>query len=140
LIWQEKLNFNYTNTTVFIMEQKIILQELCLNLERQLNELNEANHRRTVELFSGLKPSDYYLPAIHIGTTRPIPTDGKMAWFVEVRVDGKVIFKESYIPKEGEDLKVVEGFMISKVLNSIFAFGVMSSKKFIDGQHFINLC
>jgi hypothetical protein len=114
------------------MEQKLILQDLCLNLEKELNERKETSQRRTVEFFSGLKPSDYYLPMMHIGTTKSIPTEGRMAWFVEVGVDGKVIFRESYIPKENEDLKIVEGFMISRVLRNIFTFGVMSSKKFID--------
>lgn len=117
---------------VLIMEQKLILKELCSNLERELNERKETNQRRTVEFFSGLKPSDYYLPQMHIGTTKSIPKEGKMAWFVEVGVDGKVVFRESYIPREGEDLKTVEGFMINRVLRNIFTFGVMSSKKFID--------
>ena len=114
------------------MEQKLILKELCSNLERELNERKETNQRRTVEFFSGLKPSDYYLPQMHIGTTKSIPKEGKMAWFVEVGVDGKVVFRESYIPREGEDLNTVEGFMINRVLRNIFTFGVMSSKKFID--------
>ena len=116
----------------FIMEQKLILQELCSNLEKELNERKETNQKRTVEFFSGLKPSDYYLPQMHIGTTKSIPTEIRMAWFVEVGVDGKVIFRESSLPKESEDLKIVEGFLISKVLRNIFTFGVMSSKKFID--------
>jgi len=114
------------------MEQKLILQELCSNLERELNDRKETNQRRTVEFFSGLKPSDYHLPQMHIGTTKSIPTEGIMAWFVEVRVDGEVIFRESCSPREGEDLKITEGFMINKVLRSIFTFGVMSSKKYID--------
>ena len=114
------------------MEQKLILKELCSNLERELNERKETNQRRTVEFFSGLKPSDYYLSQMHIGTTKSIPKEGKMAWFVEVGVDGKVVFRESYIPREGEDLNIVEGFMINKVLRNIFTFGVMSSKKFLD--------
>lgn len=114
------------------MEQKFILQDLCSNLEKELNERKETNQRITVEFFSGLKPFDYYLPMMQIGTTKSIPTEKKMAWFVEVGVDGKTIFRESYIPKESEDLKIVEGFMISRVLCNIFTFGVMSSKKFID--------
>ena len=72
---------------------------------------------------------------MHIGTTKSIPTEIRMAWFVEVGVDGKVIFRESSLPKESEDLKIVEGFLISKVLRNIFTLGVMSSKKFIDERH-----
>jgi hypothetical protein len=115
------------------MEQKLILEELCSNLEKELNERKETNQRRTVEFFSGLKPYDYYLPQMHIGTTKSIPTeDEMMAWVVEVGVDGKVIFRDSYLPKESEDLEIVEGFMISRILRNIFTAGIISSKKFID--------
>jgi len=114
------------------MEQKLILQELCSDLEKELNERKETAQRRTVEFFSGFKPAGYYLPQIHIGTTKSMPTSGKMAWFVEVGVDGKVIFRESCMPRESEDLEIVEGYLISRVLRNIFTFGVMSSKKLID--------
>lgn len=116
------------------MEQKIILQELCSNLEKELNERKETSQVRTVEFFSGLKPYDYYLPQMHIGTTKSIPKENIMAWFVEVGVDGKCLFRESHIPKEGEDTSIVEGFLIMRVLRNIFTFGVMSTKKFIDGS------
>ena len=33
------------------------------------------------------------------------------SWFVEVIVDNDVIFRESYIPREDEDLKIVEEMM-----------------------------
>jgi len=113
------------------MEQKLILQELCSNLEKELNEQKETSQRITVEFFSGLKPSDYYLPMMHIGTTKSIPTEVRMAWFVEVIVDRVVIFRESYMPKESEDLKNVESFLISRLLGNIFNFVVMTSKKLI---------
>jgi hypothetical protein len=122
------------------MEQKSILQELCENLEKELNQRRETSNKRTVEFFSGLKPSDYYLPTMHIGTSKSISKEGKMAWFVEIGVDGKVIFRESYIPKESEDLKIVEGFMVTRVLRNIFTFGVISSKKFIDERQPENCC
>jgi len=69
---------------------------------------------------------------MHIGTSKSIPVHGVMSWFVEVIVDGKVIFRESYIPKESERLITVEGFLIKRVLRNIFTFGVASSKQFIE--------
>jgi hypothetical protein len=69
---------------------------------------------------------------MHIGTTRTLPDGVRMAWFVEVWVDGKCIFREAQVPHETEALEIVEGFLISRVLRHIFTFGVMSSKKFID--------
>lgn len=114
------------------MDTKELLHGLCANLEMELNARKETTENRTVEFFSGLKPSDYYLPSTHIGTTKSKTIEGVSAWYVEVWVDGKCIFRESYIPKDGEDLKIVEGFMITRVLRNIFIFGVMESKKLID--------
>lgn len=114
---------------------KSILEELCANLEI---ELNLQAHRKgkpsmhTVELVSGLKPYNYYLPMMHVGTTKSISDEIMMAWFVEVKVDRKCIFRESYLPRENEDLEIVEGMMITRVLSSIFNYGVMSSKTEID--------
>lgn len=121
------------------MEQKALLQELCENLERELNERRETSRRRTVEFFSGLKPSNYYLPGMHVGTTKSIPTSGEIAWFVEVGVDGDVIFREIHIPKKNEDLDIVEKSLIGKVIRNIFTFGIMTSKKMIDERRYINV-
>lgn len=113
---------------------KQTLQELCSNLEKILNDRRETNQKRTVKLFSELKPSDYYLPKTFITTSRLNHTEGKKAWFVEISIDNKVVFRESYLPKDNEDLKIVEGFLITRILQNIFNFGVMSSKKFMDEQ------
>ena len=110
---------------------KELLIELCDNLEKELNE-REGEQSHKVELQSGLKPENYFTPAMHIGTTSSIPDRVRMAWFVELWVDGECIFRENYVPKKTEDLKIVEGFLISRVLNRIFAFGVMTSKSFLD--------
>jgi len=120
------------------MRQKELLIELCEKLEKELNE-REGEQSHKVELQSGLKPENYFTPAMHIGTTSSIPDRVRMAWFVELWVDGECIFRETYVLPENvfEDLtvnteKIIEDFLISKVLNRIFAFGVMTSKSFID--------
>lgn len=114
------------------MDRKKILQEFCSDLEKDLNQREGTGKEKRVELFSGLKPSDYFLPTMHIGTSKSIPVHGVMSWFVEVIVDGKVVFRESYVPKKSDDTNVIEGFLIRRVLRNIFTFGVMSSKQFIE--------
>ncbi len=109
-----------------------MLQELCDNLQKEMNERRETNKTHKVELISGLKPENYWLPQMHIGTTATLPTEVRMAWFVEIWIDGKCIFRQSHIPHESEDLNIVEGFLIRRVLRAAFTFGVMASKKFID--------
>ena len=111
---------------------KEILESLCHNLERDLNDRHETPYKRTVRFFSGRRSSDYYLPNIHIG--KCYPKEGHIAWFVEVSVDGDVIFRESHIPSVDEDLREVESFLADRVLRHIFTFGVMESKKFIDSR------
>lgn len=108
------------------MEKKIFLKELCSKLEIELNEGKETNKKRTVNFFSGLRPCDYF-SLTEIGRLRE-------SWFVEVRVDNEVIFRESYLPRNDEDLKIVEEMMINRVLCNIFSYGIMASKQFIDNM------
>lgn len=103
------------------------INELCNYLKESLDGIDNQNHE--VKFTSGLKPFDYYLPQMHIGTTATIPTQIQMAWFCEIRVDGKCIFMESWIPKESEDLSIVEAVVIKRLMRSVFNYGVMASKK-----------
>lgn len=112
--------------------QDKLLESLCSNLERELNERNETSEKITVEFFSGLKPNEYFLPSMHIGTTKSTPTKGTMAWFVEISIDKKVIFRESCVPKQDEDLEIIEGMLRARILRNIFTFGVMTSKSYLE--------
>lgn len=112
---------------------KSILVELCDNLQEVLNLQEQvvnkpATHK--VKLVSEMKQDNYWLPMMHLGTTKTISegTGLKMAWFVEVYVDGKCIFRESYLPRENEDLEVVEGMLVTRMLKNVFCYGIMSSK------------
>ena len=109
------------------MDKKKLLIELCDNLEKELNQI-EGKETHKVELQSGLKPEN-------LGTTKTLPSGVRMAWFVEVWVDGKCIFRESHLPDKTEALEIIEGVLVSRVLIQIFTFGVMSSKKFIDDNY-----
>jgi len=117
------------------MEIKTLLQELCNTLQKELNERDKPTQPRKVDFVSGLKPENYWLPLMYFGTGKPSPIV-RMAWFVEIWIDGKCIFRQSHIPHESEDLNIVEGFLIRRVLRDAFTFGVMASKKFIDENTF----
>lgn len=109
------------------MERKELLIELCERLEIELNRLKE-DKPNSVVFFSGLKPSNYWLSNIHIGTTKTIDKNIIIAWFVEIFIDEECIFRESYIPKDNEDHKIVEGMCISRLFESIFFHGVTNAK------------
>ena len=119
------------------MEQNVnykeLLIELCKNLEKDLNQ-REGKQTHKVRLQSKLKPKNYFIPTMHIGTTKTLPNKIKMAWFVEIWIDEKCIFRESHSLRETESNEIVEVFLMKKILRHIFKFGVMSSKKFIDEQ------
>lgn len=114
------------------MEKKVILQELCSTLEKQLNELEGSVRKRTVGFFSGAKPFNYYLPEIHTGETKLIPTEIKTAWYIEISVDGKVVYRDSYLPEKSGDFEGVEELLANRALGYIFRFGVMLCKDIID--------
>lgn len=113
------------------MEEKIFLQELCSNLEKELNERSGANKKTKVDFFSGLKPSSYY-HQMYISPSMEYSEQKDMAWFVEISVDDKVLFRESYIPKQSHDLNAIEALMINKVLRNIFTMGIMLTKEYSD--------
>lgn len=106
--------------------KKELLKELCEHIQCVLN-MNAHGKIETIELTSQLKPSDYYLPQMRIrgGET-------EMAWFVEIWYNGQCVVRESGLPREGEDPNIIEGFLIDKVIKSVFRYGVMSCKKYLD--------
>jgi len=114
------------------MDTKTLLIELCENLQSELNYIQETPRERSVCLYSGTKPENYWLPNIYISTTKPVPKELTMAWFVELIIDGQVIFRETHVPRDSEDLKIVEAFLLKRLLRNIFTFGVMESKKYLD--------
>jgi len=114
------------------MDIKLLVIELCNNLEKELNSRGKFDYKRTVEFFSGMKPSDYFLPMMHIGTTKTIPVNGVNAWFVEIFIDNKCVFRESAIPNNTESLEIIEQHLIQRVLRNIFTFGLMTTKDYID--------
>lgn len=103
--------------------------ELCSHLQNMLN-FKEEKHK--VDFFLGFKPSIYYLPMIHIGTSSSINNKKENALFAEIFVDGRCIFRESYIPRETEDLKVAEGMLITRLIKSVFCHGVWSQKQVLE--------
>lgn len=110
--------------------KKELMIELCSNLEKDLN-LREGKEIHKVKFESGLKPYGYFRPSIHVGTTKTLPNEIEMAWFVEIWVDGECIFRECISPHETESLEIIESVLIERILRNIFTFGVMSSKDFI---------
>jgi hypothetical protein len=109
------------------MEVTNLIQELCKNLEKDLNNLNPYGGKRTVEFISQLSPSNFLPQNKTIETLRDESGRFEMMWLVQIKIDNKTVFQHSYIPRESEDLKIVEGMMLNRILNHIFSYGVMSA-------------
>jgi hypothetical protein len=109
------------------MNKKILLQELCMQLEERLNIKSSFHQKKFVTLFCGVKPADYMLRQFHIGTTKTIPMKLEEAFYVEIIVDNIVIFRQSYHFTQKEDLQDVEDRLIEIILREVFFIGVMSS-------------
>ena len=113
------------------MDTKELLEELCKNLERQIN-FSQAWNSKKVEFFSGLRPYTFLPSQMTVGIVREDRSE--MMHVVEISIDEKVVFSESYIPRNGEDLKIVEAMMLTRLLRNIFNYGVLSSKQAIENS------
>ncbi|MBK7377331.1 MAG: hypothetical protein IPJ02_17800 [Chitinophagaceae bacterium] len=92
------------------------------------SELLSIKEKHTVVFTSCLKRSDYFLPMIKIGSLEPF---SKPAWFCEIWIDDKCIFRESRIPID-ESNEQAEIKTIDKLMQSIFNHGVMGAKGILD--------
>ena len=109
--------------------KKEILVELCKYLQNMLNIKEQLSDKPShkVELFSGLKPANYFIPQMHFGTSKTISQEIELAYFVEIFVDQTCIFRECTLPKEKDDLKTIEEMVCLRLLNDVFCYGIMSS-------------
>lgn len=106
-----------------------IIKGCCDALKENLR-FDKVKH--TVSFISEFKPYNYYLPEMHIGSSLSISDKIPMAWFAEIYVDNKCIFRESLIPNEDDNLNNIEEVVIDRLLKNVFIYGVMSSKNNLE--------
>ena len=109
------------------MSIKDVILLLCANLEENLNDRDGENIHK-VELVCEIKPSGYFLPQIHLGTSKTALLHNKEqeALFVELWLDNRCLFRNSNIPykSDTEFLHMIEYHLLTDLLNTIFRFGV----------------
>jgi hypothetical protein len=108
-------------------------------LEKQLEMFKEMHNIsnatapiNTVTLFSGLKPSNYFVPNIFIGRDssseafkRHEEMRNKLAWFVEIWVDDLCVWRKSAIGASNDDLqKEYETKLLEEIMLEIFFYGI----------------
>lgn len=111
------------------MNIKDVILTLCANLEENLNDRTGKNIHK-VKLVCEMKPSGYFLPQIHLGTSKTALLHDKEqeALFVELWLDNRCLFRNSNIPykSDTEFLHMIEYHLLTDLLNTIFRFGVSS--------------
>lgn len=108
---------------------EIKFEELCHHLEMVASLVKKVK----VEYFNGKKPSGYHVPKF-ITTKMALSGEAdkiRMAWYAEIFVDGRCIFRESWMPSD-DDWELAEKKANKKLIESIFCYGVMSSKQFME--------
>jgi hypothetical protein len=97
-------------TAMAKMTGKELIKELCENLQEQLKLTSQTRNTNpdSVEFIS---------------------TQILNEWIVEIRVNNKVIFRESSLIQTGQSLQIIEEMLINIMLKSVFCYGVMASKK-----------
>lgn len=104
-------------------------------LKEQIFQMNQMLHAPDkITLSSGWKPDGYYLPRIHVGTSKTISDEIPLSYHVEVLWNSTVVFRGSHIPNEGEAIKIVEGMLARRILNNMCMMGFMEAKRSIDNN------
>lgn len=99
--------------------------ELCRHLEDvATHPLNKEKVK--VTYFNGVKEASYYAPKF---VTTKMALSGEadkvtLAWYAEIFVNGRCIFRESWIPSD-EDWGMAEIKANERLIKSIFCHGIM---------------
>ncbi len=112
------------------MDKAQLITELCAQLQRNINYQNkaEAKEEVKVEFTLEIKPSNYFLAQMHFGTSATIPDKIDTAYFAEIWIDSKCIFRESYYLREGNEEEIKQKICDILLVN-VFCYGVMSAEK-----------
>lgn len=106
------------------METKDLLLKLCRDLEIRINQSGTLKRHKIV-LESGVKPPGYFLPQMHIGTTKTLPNETEFVFYVEIWFDDKCIFRLNHYIEDSMDYSEVENLLMGKMLEEVFASGIM---------------
>lgn len=98
------------------MNYKSILEDLCADFQKRLN-IRWPSMKHKVTLESKLEK---------------IPGTKVYRMELSVRQDDIVVYREAYCSRVKKEAKEKEEFLYEKLVKSIFAFGITSSKKYID--------
>lgn len=110
---------------------EIDFDKLCKELEISISL--SSGKKSKVEYHNALKPSNYYVPQF-VTTNMALSENvgnAKMAWFAEIFVDNRCIFRSYYIPSN-DDFEMAEKIANEKLIQHIFSYGIMSSKKVLE--------
>ena len=78
---------------------------------------------KSVEVFSGIKPSSYYVPDIlgYLGSLPPKPS-----WFIEVYINGRCIWRKDKSNDNNENLSQYEDELAESIIREMVVYGVNS--------------
>lgn len=99
--------------------RKELLVELCDHLQQDLQVQQRLKNN----------PQTDTVRLVSVGY--PIYSD-RLQWVIEIRLNNVCIFKETIISEKEIDYEILEDMCITKILKSVFSYGVMASKNQMD--------
>lgn len=119
------------------MINKVQLEEYLQEFKNLVNT-NKIGTIKEIELFSGIKPADYYVPQILDYLDNPPykdePRSIELAWFVEIFIDHMCIWRKSMLNKTGENLQQYEEPLLKEIFKEIIFYGLDSSWNMIKNR------
>lgn len=81
------------------------------------------------KFFSGLKPARYWLPEIAFSTKHALEQREDLAWFCEIFVNNRCIYREIVPPHDKQTEKELEQTVLDKLVENVFLHGIMLQYK-----------
>ena len=81
---------------------------------------NSQSKSMPIDLFMGLKPANYYLPSIQIGS---LPPTNELCYFIEIKVHNRLVLRESLASNTDDDENI--NLLCKRVLISLITNGLM---------------
>lgn len=110
-----------------------IIYNLCKEYEKV------ANCR--VKFVNEKKVRDYWMPKMHIGTTKTISNEAEtISWYSEIWINNECVFRENLTPINNtyEEWAKVKQICMQKLLTSIFCYGIAGAREILKQRQEIH--
>jgi len=108
-------------------------------VQKMIKIYNQRNSKYKFDFISGWKPAKYFLPCIAFSTKHALEQREDLAWFCEIFVNNKCIYRECAPPNDKQTEKELEQRVLDNLVETVFLHGIVLQYEYfltIDTKRF----